>query len=52
MTTGLDGKGWGDTDKGVWIGAKTYGAQQLQAYSFFDGQKTITCSHECLILVE
>ena len=38
MTTGLDGKGWGDTDKGVWIGAKTYGAQQLQAYSFFDGQ--------------
>ena len=38
MTTGLDGKGWGDTDKGVWIGMKTYNAQQLQAYKFLDGQ--------------
>ena len=25
VTTGLDGSGWGDHDKGVWIGGKTYG---------------------------
>ena len=38
MSTGLDGKGLDNSDKGVWIGKKTYGAQQLQAYQFLDGQ--------------